>query len=172
MALGRPVVATGWSGNMDFMRGPGTYAAPFALVPAHDPQDTYACLARAGRGRISRRRRRYWPPCPADAVRCSRGSFPCQTMPVFLDLRRARRHRRNRRTSGTTRRDRVRRSLTCRRYGSLFARVIHHDLPVMRDDLPVMLQDGKPVFVGNRQPAIKSWFEDALERTARFEPVL
>jgi hypothetical protein len=42
MSLGRPVVATGWSGNMDFMAGPGTYAVPYALVPAHDPQDTYA----------------------------------------------------------------------------------------------------------------------------------
>ena len=28
MALGRPVVATGWSGNVDFMHGPGTYAVP------------------------------------------------------------------------------------------------------------------------------------------------
>jgi glycosyltransferase involved in cell wall biosynthesis len=42
MSLGRPVVATGWSGNMDFMAGPGTYAVPYTLVPAHDPQDTYA----------------------------------------------------------------------------------------------------------------------------------
>ena len=42
MVLGRPVVATGWSGNMDFMHGPGTYAVPFQLVPAHDPQATYA----------------------------------------------------------------------------------------------------------------------------------
>ncbi|WP_428487104.1 glycosyltransferase [Rhodopila sp.] len=42
MVLGRPVVATGWSGNMDFMHGPGTHAVPYVLVPAHDPQDTYA----------------------------------------------------------------------------------------------------------------------------------
>ncbi len=42
MALGRPVIATGWSGNMDFMSGPGTYAVPYELVPAQDPQDTYA----------------------------------------------------------------------------------------------------------------------------------
>lgn len=41
MAMGRPVVATGWSGNMDFMRGPGVHAVPFALVPARDPQATY-----------------------------------------------------------------------------------------------------------------------------------
>lgn len=41
MAIGRPVVATGWSGNMDFMRGPGVHAVPFTLVPARDPQATY-----------------------------------------------------------------------------------------------------------------------------------
>ncbi|MDO9713142.1 glycosyltransferase [Paracraurococcus lichenis] len=41
MALGRPVVATGWSGNMDFMAGPGTFAVPWRSVPARDPQATY-----------------------------------------------------------------------------------------------------------------------------------
>ena len=41
MAVGRPVVATGWSGNMDFMQGPGCHAVPWALVPARDPQGTY-----------------------------------------------------------------------------------------------------------------------------------
>jgi glycosyltransferase involved in cell wall biosynthesis len=41
MRLGRPVVATGWSGNMDFMRGPGTHPVPYTLVPARDPQATY-----------------------------------------------------------------------------------------------------------------------------------
>jgi glycosyltransferase involved in cell wall biosynthesis len=41
MALGRPVVATGWSGNMDFMAGPGAHAVPFRLVPAEDPQEIY-----------------------------------------------------------------------------------------------------------------------------------
>ncbi|WP_458095434.1 glycosyltransferase [Roseomonas sp. WA12] len=41
MALGRPVVATGWSGNMDFMTGPGCHAVPFTPVPARDPQGTY-----------------------------------------------------------------------------------------------------------------------------------
>lgn len=42
MALGRPVVATGWSGNVDFMTGPGCFAVPWRLVPALDPQATYA----------------------------------------------------------------------------------------------------------------------------------
>ena len=41
MALGRPVVATGWSGNVDFMAGPGCFAVPWRLVPARDPQATY-----------------------------------------------------------------------------------------------------------------------------------
>jgi glycosyltransferase involved in cell wall biosynthesis len=41
MRAGRPVVATGWSGNMDFMRGEGAVALPFDLVPARDPQRTY-----------------------------------------------------------------------------------------------------------------------------------
>jgi glycosyltransferase involved in cell wall biosynthesis len=41
MALGRAVIATGWSGNMDFMTGPGAFAVPYRLVPAHDPQEIY-----------------------------------------------------------------------------------------------------------------------------------
>ncbi|MBI0537152.1 glycosyltransferase [Roseomonas sp. KE2513] len=41
MELGRPVVATGWSGNTDFMRGPGCHAIGWHLVPARDPQETY-----------------------------------------------------------------------------------------------------------------------------------
>lgn len=39
-------------------------------------------------------------------------------------------------------------------------------------DLPMILQDGQPVFVGKRQAAITSWFEDSLEKTTRFELVL
>jgi hypothetical protein len=39
-------------------------------------------------------------------------------------------------------------------------------------DLPMVLQDGEPVFVGTRQAAIESWFDDTLERTTRFELVL
>ena len=41
MELGRPVVATGWSGNTDFMQGPGCYPVDWRLVPARDPQETY-----------------------------------------------------------------------------------------------------------------------------------
>ncbi|MGE0224340.1 MAG: glycosyltransferase family 4 protein [Acetobacteraceae bacterium] len=41
MRAGRPVVATGWSGNMDFMPGEGALPIPYDLVPARDPQDTY-----------------------------------------------------------------------------------------------------------------------------------
>lgn len=41
MRAARPVLATGWSGNMDFMAGAGAVALPFDLVPARDPQRTY-----------------------------------------------------------------------------------------------------------------------------------
>jgi glyoxylase-like metal-dependent hydrolase (beta-lactamase superfamily II) len=39
-------------------------------------------------------------------------------------------------------------------------------------DLPMVLEDDKPVFVGKREAAIESWFEDALEKTTRFELVV
>ncbi len=38
MLLGRPVVATGWSGNMDFMDAESAVLVPFTLVPARDPR--------------------------------------------------------------------------------------------------------------------------------------
>ena len=38
MLLGRPVVATGWSGNMDFMDADSAALVPFTLVPAQDPR--------------------------------------------------------------------------------------------------------------------------------------
>lgn len=38
MLLGRPVVATGWSGNMDFMDAESAALVPYTLVPAHDPR--------------------------------------------------------------------------------------------------------------------------------------
>ena len=38
MLLGRPVVATGWSGNMDFMDADSAALVPFTLVPARDPR--------------------------------------------------------------------------------------------------------------------------------------
>ncbi|MBN8893113.1 MAG: hypothetical protein BGP12_17185 [Rhodospirillales bacterium 70-18] len=38
MLLGRPVVATGWSGNMDFMDATSAALVDFRLVPAHDPR--------------------------------------------------------------------------------------------------------------------------------------
>ncbi|WP_439594863.1 glycosyltransferase [Falsiroseomonas sp.] len=41
LALGRPVVATGWSGNLDFMDAPGAHAVPVQLRPAEDLQATY-----------------------------------------------------------------------------------------------------------------------------------
>ena len=41
MALGRSVVATGWSGSEEVMAGPGCHAVPSRLIPARDPQRTY-----------------------------------------------------------------------------------------------------------------------------------
>jgi glyoxylase-like metal-dependent hydrolase (beta-lactamase superfamily II) len=39
-------------------------------------------------------------------------------------------------------------------------------------DLPMVLEDGQPVFVGKREAAIEAWFEDSLEKTTRFELVV
>lgn len=36
-------------------------------------------------------------------------------------------------------------------------------------DMPMVLRDGKPEFVGKREAAITAWFDDTLERTTRFE---
>ena len=41
MALGTPVVATGWSGNLDFMDAETACLAPVMLVPVADPQGIY-----------------------------------------------------------------------------------------------------------------------------------
>jgi glycosyltransferase involved in cell wall biosynthesis len=41
MVLGRPVVATGWSGNVDFMAGTGALLVPWHLIPVRDPQEIY-----------------------------------------------------------------------------------------------------------------------------------
>lgn len=41
LALGRPVVATGWSGNVDFMDASGAHAVPYRLLPATDMQKIY-----------------------------------------------------------------------------------------------------------------------------------
>jgi glycosyltransferase involved in cell wall biosynthesis len=39
MQLGKPVVATGWSGNMDFMNARNSAPVSYDLVPVHDPYD-------------------------------------------------------------------------------------------------------------------------------------
>lgn len=41
MQLGKPVVATGWSGNLDFMSAENSLLVGSRLVPAEDPQGTY-----------------------------------------------------------------------------------------------------------------------------------
>lgn len=41
MQLGKPVIATGWSGNMDFMDQASAVLVGFRLVPARDPRHVY-----------------------------------------------------------------------------------------------------------------------------------
>jgi glycosyltransferase involved in cell wall biosynthesis len=41
MLLGRAVVATGWSGNMDFMTSDVSGLVPYTLIAARDPRGTY-----------------------------------------------------------------------------------------------------------------------------------
>lgn len=41
MQLGKAVVATGWSGNMDFMTADNSVPVGYRLIPADDPQGTY-----------------------------------------------------------------------------------------------------------------------------------
>jgi glycosyltransferase involved in cell wall biosynthesis len=42
MLLGKPVVATGWSGNMDFMNADSAALVDYRLVAAADPRGVYA----------------------------------------------------------------------------------------------------------------------------------
>jgi glycosyltransferase involved in cell wall biosynthesis len=42
MSLGKPVVATGWSGNMDFMNSENSIPVRYALVPVRSGHDAYA----------------------------------------------------------------------------------------------------------------------------------
>ncbi|HSU05822.1 MAG TPA: MBL fold metallo-hydrolase [Acetobacteraceae bacterium] len=39
-------------------------------------------------------------------------------------------------------------------------------------DMPMVLENGRPVYIGKRQAAITSWFDDDLETTTRFELTL
>lgn len=42
MLLGKPVIATGWSGNMTFMDADSAALVRYSLVPAQDPRQVYA----------------------------------------------------------------------------------------------------------------------------------
>lgn len=44
MALGKPVIATAWSGNTDFMTARNSFPVPYTLVPAHGSQTQYRSL--------------------------------------------------------------------------------------------------------------------------------
>lgn len=46
MCLGKPVIATGFSGNLDFMDDEGSYLVPFRLVPVPDGEISHAADAR------------------------------------------------------------------------------------------------------------------------------
>ena len=41
MALGKPVVATAWSGNLDFMNKNNSALVSYSLIPARDPEGTF-----------------------------------------------------------------------------------------------------------------------------------
>lgn len=47
MALGKPVIATGWSGNMDFMCEGTAAIAPYRFVPVVDASDIYESVSEA-----------------------------------------------------------------------------------------------------------------------------
>ena len=41
MALAKPVIATGWSGNLDFMNKHNSALVSYSLVPVHDPEGAF-----------------------------------------------------------------------------------------------------------------------------------
>ena len=41
MALGKPVIATAWSGNLDFMNKDNSALVSYSLVPVHDPEGAF-----------------------------------------------------------------------------------------------------------------------------------
>jgi glycosyltransferase involved in cell wall biosynthesis len=41
MLAGKPVIATGWSGNVDFMDAESSVLVPYTMVPVCDPQNVY-----------------------------------------------------------------------------------------------------------------------------------
>jgi glycosyltransferase involved in cell wall biosynthesis len=45
MQLGKPVVATGWSGNLDFMTEANSALVSYSLVPVRDPEGSFDDMA-------------------------------------------------------------------------------------------------------------------------------
>jgi glycosyltransferase involved in cell wall biosynthesis len=41
MALGKPVVATAWSGNLEFMNRHNSALVSYSLIPVHDPEGAF-----------------------------------------------------------------------------------------------------------------------------------
>ena len=42
MALGKPVIATAWSGNLEFMNNDNSALVSYSLIPVHDPEGVFA----------------------------------------------------------------------------------------------------------------------------------
>ena len=66
MALGKPVIATGYSGNLEFMDDTNSILVPYALTPVPDGCDPYATAERSGGGISSARAR--WAEPDVDAA--------------------------------------------------------------------------------------------------------
>ena len=48
MALGKPVIATAWSGNLDFMNKNNSALVSYSLVPVHDPEGAFQADDQSG----------------------------------------------------------------------------------------------------------------------------
>ncbi len=57
MLLGKPVIATGYSGNVDFMTPENSYLVDYELAPIGEGAEPYPADGRVGRSRPRPRRR-------------------------------------------------------------------------------------------------------------------
>ena len=76
MALGKPVIATAWSGNLDFMNKDNSALVSYSLVPVHDPEGAFEVRqSEAGPTPMSRRPRRGCAGSPPTPI-CAPASAP------------------------------------------------------------------------------------------------
>ena len=74
MALGKPVIATGWSGNLDFMNKHNSALVSYSLMPVHDPEGVFdSRRPDVGRRQCRAGRRRGCAGSPTIAI-CARAS--------------------------------------------------------------------------------------------------